>query len=95
VIAVCLYGITGFRIGKAVVRARLGRAGGGYDQQCLRAVPVHLGLPLAIRSRDGAIMTLPRRAYLTLSALTMVLLFGLLGLAWWVALPVGIPAICP
>jgi hypothetical protein len=28
-------------------------------------------------------MTLPRRAYLTLSALTMVLLFGLLGLAWW------------
>jgi len=28
-------------------------------------------------------MTLPRRAHLTLSALTMVLLFGLLGLAWW------------
>src|SRR5262252_4799537 len=29
-------------------------------------------------------MTLPRRAHLTLSALTMTLLFGLLGLAWWV-----------
>jgi hypothetical protein len=28
-------------------------------------------------------MTLPRRAHLTLSAVTMVLLFGLLGLAWW------------
>ena len=28
-------------------------------------------------------MTLPRRAHLTLSALTMVLLFGVLGLAWW------------
>ena len=29
-------------------------------------------------------MTLPRRAHLTLSALSMTLLFGLLGLAWWV-----------
>jgi len=29
-------------------------------------------------------MTLPRRAHLTLSALTMTLLLGLLGLAWWV-----------
>jgi hypothetical protein len=28
-------------------------------------------------------MTLPRRAQLTLSAVTMTLLFGLLGLAWW------------
>jgi len=28
-------------------------------------------------------MTLPRRGYLTLSALSMVLIFGLLGLAWW------------
>ena len=28
-------------------------------------------------------MTLPRRAQMTLGALTMVLLFGILGLAWW------------
>ena len=58
----------------------------------MRPVSVYLGLPLTILSRDGAIMTLPRRAHLTLSALTMVLLFGLLGLAWWgVALPGGEP----
>lgn len=31
----------------------------------------------------GVIMTLPRRAQMTLGALGMVLLFGLLGLAWW------------
>jgi hypothetical protein len=31
----------------------------------------------------GVIMTLPRRAHMTLGALTMVLLGGILGLAWW------------
>jgi hypothetical protein len=31
----------------------------------------------------GVIMTLPRRAQLTLGALSMLLLLGMLGLAWW------------